>query len=321
MPLSSIGSYLITADAYIQHWTEVNTALGGGGPLVLPGGYDLADFQAERDAADDAIDLVTTKQNDYQIAAGDREAAKLALMERGKQLRLAVQAIVRKDGFVSALPTVPKQGVNPSLFIKGFVALANVWSDVNAASGVPDFTPPLTIGSYTLANFNTQIEAMKNLFEATTAAEQSASTARKLRNDKLAALKKKMQQYGKIVPVRFGTAHPYTLSVPVLSAPPGSTPDPVQVSGAWNAGTSKADFSWTPCQHAALDHYQVRGCTSLPYRAADEFVIATVPKTQTTFSTDQGLMLPGAKVTVKVYACTDTGNEKGSNAVTITRPA
>jgi len=38
------------------------------------------------------------------------------------------------------------------------------------------------------------------------------------------------------------------------------------------------------------------------------------------FSTDEGLTSPGQTISVKVFVVLTTGNERGSNTVTITRP-
>ena len=55
------------------------------------------------------------------------------------------------------------------------------------------------------------------------------------------------------------------------------------------------------------------------YRAAEELAVAALPKTATTFETATGLAAPGSAATFKVYVLTTTGNEKGSNAVKVTR--
>lgn len=55
-------------------------------------------------------------------------------------------------------------------------------------------------------------------------------------------------------------------------------------------------------------------------RAADKSVVAEVPKTQTTHSTNQGLLAAGATALFRVYVVLTTANEKGSNTVSITHP-
>ncbi len=45
------------------------------------------------------------------------------------------------------------------------------------------------------------------------------------------------------------------------------------------------------------------------------------PVNPRTFSTDFAILAPGNAATYKVFVMPATGNERGSNAVTVTRPA
>jgi hypothetical protein len=58
------------------------------------------------------------------------------------------------------------------------------------------------------------------------------------------------------------------------------------------------------------------------FRSACFFVIATfAPDAPRTWTGTFGLGVPGAATTFKLYSITEEGNERGSNAVTVTRPA
>jgi hypothetical protein len=72
--------------------------------------------------------------------------------------------------------------------------------------------------------------------------------------------------------------------------------------------------------HPDLDHFSVRSSPGPTYKTADEFVVALVPKTETTFTTDSGLGAPGARALYRVYVVLTTANERGSNTVSVTRP-
>ncbi len=58
------------------------------------------------------------------------------------------------------------------------------------------------------------------------------------------------------------------------------------------------------------------------YDTEDEVALGTIlPAAPRTFSTDFALLAPGNAASYKVYVILTTGNERGSNAVTVTRPA
>jgi hypothetical protein len=53
----------------------------------------------------------------------------------------------------------------------------------------------------------------------------------------------------------------------------------------------------------------------------DEGVIATLPaNAPATWTGNWGLTAPGSSATFKFYALTEQGNDRGGNAVTVTRP-
>ena len=55
-----------------------------------------------------------------------------------------------------------------------------------------------------------------------------------------------------------GPGDPLTLSLPSVTPPPGSTPQPVNLSGVWNAGTSKAVLTWSASTNPNMAHYSVQ---------------------------------------------------------------
>ena len=76
----------------------------------------------------------------------------------------------------------------------------------------------------------------------------------------------------------------------------------------------------TALKNEHLDHYSVRTAPGPKYKAVDESVVAEVAKTLTHFSTNKGLVAPGATALFRVYVVLMTANEKGSNTVSVTRP-
>jgi hypothetical protein len=322
MPLTTIASYLPTTQAYIQHWTLVNAALGGNAStdMKLSGGYTLANLTADRAALDAAITAVYAAENDLQTAAGNRDIKRHAILTRFDAFNANVRYHLKGTGYIKSIVRKPNRTATQGAVTEALDKMAELWADVNAASGVPNFTPPLLLpGGYSLANFNTELAAMRAAYGAVKSAETNLNVARDARDKRLGPLRDRLVEYRPAVLAKMGPGSEFATSIPALNAPPGSTPDAVQLSAAWNADTNQGDLEWTPCQHAALDHYQLRSCPGAAYKASEEFVVANIPKTQTTFSTSQGLLVPGAKAPFKIYSITDTGNEKGSNSVVVTR--
>ncbi len=62
------------------------------------------------------------------------------------------------------------------------------------------------------------------------------------------------------------------------------------------------------------------GWGATPYDTTTEQVVDTLPPGTLALSTNEGLGSPGPSMGFKVYVELTTGNEKGSNTVTINRP-
>lgn len=92
----------------------------------------------------------------------------------------------------------------------------------------------------------------------------------------------------------------------------------VQGSGCGVQG--EADLSWTASSDPDLSGYSVRRSGADPYDTDSELVVDTLPPGTLVLATDEGLGTPGSTMRYKVYVVLTTGNEKGSNTVTIDRP-
>ena len=66
--------------------------------------------------------------------------------------------------------------------------------------------------------------------------------------------------------------------------------------------------------------YELRMSPGATYDAASATVIGNIPPGTTTFSTFEGLTAPGDVASFKLFVQLTTGNQAGSNTVTITRP-
>lgn len=156
-------------------------------------------------------------------------------------------------------------------------------------------------------------------YKAVVDAENDGRIAHKQRDALLGALRDRFVTYREGVAVEYGEDHPFTLSLPGVYPAPGSTPDAVVLSGQWNAGTMQAELNWTASTNPALQVYELRGSIGATYDEATSQFIANHGPGVLGAPTLFGLISPGDTVTFKVFVHLTTGNQAGSNAVTITR--
>ena len=288
--------------------------------MQTPLGYTLANFTTDRTAIDAAITDVEAKDNARQIASSDRDIKKALAREKIAQYRATVTGVLSGTPYVKTLPKLPQFGANQGVFLKAMDDMANGWSRINTDT-IPGFTGPLLLaGGYALATFNTDLTAMRAAFVASTNAEDNSRQQRSVRNALLAPAKARMVQYRQAVKGILPSSSALLATIPAVSPPPGSTPDPVNASGVWNGTSLEADLSWTASTNPNLAHYSVRTAPGPTYHAADESVVAEVPAGTTAYSTNEGLVAPGATALFRIYVVLTTANEKGSNTVSVTRP-
>lgn len=304
---------------FIQHWTSVNAALAPGA-LLLRGGYTLANFTADRTALQTAITNVEDRNNARQIAANNRDIRKTNLVPRLAQFRASVRYQLIGSAYVPALPRVPDFNRAEGVFLKPFDDMATLWTRINADTTVPGFTPPLLLlGGYTKANFDTDLAALRTAYIAVSTTDEDAKLQRKRRDVLLPAARVRLVQYREAVLARFGPTDPFTLSLPKIAPDPGSTPEPVNLSGIWDATINQARLQWNESDNPNLVKYQVRQSSGPKYKTENESVVADTAIGETTFLTTAGLGFPGTSNNFKVYVIVDDDNEAGSNAVRITR--
>lgn len=321
MPITDLGSYVPTMDQFLAHWEDVNIQLGGtpATDLKLFGGYVRAMFLADRDAIDSALTGLIGFENTRELAAQKRDAAKSALLGKLQQWRGLLRALLPGSSYLSAAPLVPPFSSAESKFLAAFDDMANLWSKINADATIAGFTPPLTIGAYTLTMFQADLAALRMAYGAVTIAENDERIAREMRDALLPLARERMIQYRAGVEGLLGVNDPLTLSLPDLSPAPGSTPAPVVLGGSWDAALGLAMFQWTASLAATLSHYELRMSVGATYDTASATVVANIPAGTLTFSTAAGLVAPGDIASFKLFVVLTTANEAGSNTVTITR--
>ncbi len=328
MPISGASSYIPTLNDFLPHWEQVNTALGAGGPLVLrnpngptPPTLNRAALVTMRDDLQAKHTDITGQINNVQIAAAALKAMKETLHLRGGQFNDVVRSALAGTAFEAALPLLPQPGDGQEVFIEPMDDVATLWPKINAAAGIAGFTGPLLLlGGYAVADFLTDLAALKAQFETMRKEDFLVSFKIKERNKLQDTIYPVLKAYRQAVPTKFAANDPLVLSLPKLTPDAGSTPDAVLANGTWNAPTTQGKLTWAAATAADLDQYEVRWSPGPSYDADTEVVLENVAKdAPREYFTTQGLLAIGDVSNFKVYVTTTTGNERGSNTVKITR--
>jgi hypothetical protein len=322
MPISDFASYVQVMDEIALHWALVDAELGGtpATALKLAGLFGLAEFVTSKNELDAFLIGFEDLENAREIGAGTRDNLKGTVRQKFGQFRGMLRAVLPNSKYAAAAPPLPNFGSDESKFLAPLDDGASLWLRINADTTIPGFTPPLIIAGMTQAMFATEIADLRAAYHAIRVADTNLNIARKERQTLLDAAFERMVQYRAAVDGLFGPDHPLTQSLPALSSAPGSTPEPVNLTGVLNPATSQADFAWTESSNSNLDHYQLKVSSGPTFDAATATIVGNFPPGTTSFSTIAGLENPGDAASFKVFVVLTTGNEAGSNTVTITRP-
>ena len=136
-----------------------------------------------------------------------------------------------------------------------------------------------------------------------------------------------VRAYGAMLAYRESAENKYALhpemieSLPRLSPLPGHTPERVNASAVFEA-PNQSKVVYDASEDSLLERYELRGNAGEEYSDEDAIVLAThEPGDPREFVTSFGLNQPGAQVALKVYVILTTGNEAGSAALSVQRPA
>ena len=321
MPIIGPSSYVTTINEFIPHWSDVNVILGAAGPLVLPGGRTIAVLTDYRDQLAGFAASIPDKINDVEIARGNVELQKTALIGRLNEFNRKVRGFLGHTAYVRALPDVPSLTHGSAKILEALDDAASLWAKINAAT-IPGFTGPLTLlDAYPIATFTTDLAALKLAYKTLQDAEQELQLERERRNDVQDLAYAVLLAYRPAVEASFPPTHALVESMPRLTPLPGSTPDAVTATVLWNVALSQAEIRFTQSTNANLAQYEVRRSLGPVYNDETATVVANIlPNQPREFFTNAGLVTSGDQASFKVFVITNTGNEAGSNAVTVTRP-
>jgi hypothetical protein len=319
MSISGPASYLPTADEFLAHWLAADTLLGAGNEIVLPGPVLRAGLQTARDALEAKRADVAAKLNVQEVARGDVEVKKAAAHLRINQFKEKVLALYPGSKWERALPRIPGLSEGQGNFVGPLDDMSTLWVLMNANVAIPDVT---LLGAYTQVLFAAELVALKTAYVAYNGGQTVSTITREERNDLQDSIYQILKNYRQSLPTYFAKGHALVESVPRLTPEPGSTPDAVTAGGVWDAVLLKAKITWTQSTAADLFQYEIRFCAGPTYDTDTESVIGNVtPAAPREFFTDAGLAAAGNVASFKVYVVTATGNEKGSNTLSLTRPA
>ena len=315
--------YLNKADEFAGHWVASNTALGAP-PIILPGNYVQATMATDRTALAALVTAAITAANNLGTSAAARDALRIPLAERIRQFNALVRGVFPGSGMVRDLPKVPALSAGDGIWMQAMADMDNIWGTINAITPTPlGVTLPMVLpGGYTKANFNTDQTALNAAFTACINNTRALKEAYRARNVAQLALETRYRQYRLQVQGRFAKGSVQLATLPALVVAGGHTPDAVNASAVWSVPLAKAVITYSASADPDLQEYELRG--SIGGTKFDNDT-ATVFDTHaagdlTPFETDTGLGVSGAKVFYKVVVVLTTGREKGSKAVSVTRP-
>ena len=318
------SSYDSTMTEFNQHWASANTKLAPT-PLILTlpdkTSMSRAQFATLQTTLLARQDTVQTWAVDVQIARGEVNLRKAALLARFNLFTSLVDASYQGTGFYAARPLAPSISDGKEVFLQPLGDAMKLWKRMNEGAAPAGVTLPLVLGDG--CSQGELASAISGLCFAYLDLEGKELDLRIARGDRNVIQER---AYAAMKMYREGAANKFVLhpelieSLPRLTPLPGHTPQAVN-SSAVLEGTNESKIVYDASTEATLVRYELRGNSGDDYSDEDAVVIASnEPGAPREFVTPFGLNQPGAKVALKVYVILDTGNEVGSAAMFVERP-
>lgn len=333
MALTTNGSFLPTLDSFITSWTEANAALDPLAPVITATDATLADLVTMRANLVAWFNGVTDAINAEQLTRATLASHKEYVRSLCVAFNEAVRGRLATTSFPAALPLVVGTRAAPEDVLSDAADVLNLWGRINAAVPMPGLGGPLVLQTLAMgdpegppitldvANFEGEVNALNAAFTAFKAALQHTKTQRSERDKDKRRAADLLRDYRAAIPGFFAVGDPHRVSLPDLYPAPGHTPEAVIATGTWDVAEAKGRIDFTPSDEATLARYAVRYSPGEEYDTEDDITLGTVePGAEPRFFTLTGLAAPGDTGLFRVYVMLTTGNEKGSNTVTLTRP-
>ncbi|MGF1452951.1 MAG: hypothetical protein ACFB21_12860 [Opitutales bacterium] len=316
MPIVGPSSYLPTTEEFLAHWASANAAMPDGQEVIVGAGTTRAVLDGFYEELEPLPRAIQRALNARELARGEIDLAKRELLERFQQFAGLARARLVGRAELAMLPRAPQFSDGSARFLEPMEDVADMWNRVNTR-----VFPIVLAGDYRLFMFNQKVGELETAYGTYRKAENDLKVERARRNALQERIYPILKQYREAIPGYFGADSAMAASLPRLTPKPGSTPDPVTIEGRWDADAGVAVITYTASDNPALDRYQLRVSPGPTYNAEDESAIANNdPETDPReFRTTESLETPGAVATFKVYVMLDTGNEAGSESVTVVR--
>lgn len=326
MAITGPASYTTTMNQFAAHWALCNAELGPQ-PLVVRRPESntvvtLAQFTAMQAALQAQQITVQAHLIDVQIARGVIKRQKAALLRLFNLFTSVLNGYFPNTEFYEARPYAPSLTDGQEVFLRPMLDAANLWTVINAGPAPAGVTLPLELrDGTTQESFAAAVEALRLAYATEQLDGLGVTLARAKRNFMQRDAYAVMKAYREAVPGVCAEFPVLVQMMPRLTPLPGHTPAPVQAAAVF-AAPDGARVTYEASAEPTLESYQLRGSVGDAYNEEDAVVLATHrPEDAREFVSTFGLKQPGAQVSLKVFVILTTGNEAGSTAMVVTRPA
>ena len=318
--------YISRMNSFIAHWELVAQAIA---PKTLSVrnpdtgvAVSLAQFTTLRNQLQTQIIAVQGCLTQEQLARSDINIRKAQLLGLFHQFTSLMDGGYRNTRFYDLRPVAPSLGDGKETFSSPMFEMMNAWEQMDGGPAPAGVTLPLTLeDGTTQGTFSSLVSALAFEYEVEKKKDALVTLARSDRNAIQVKAYAVMKTYREILPGKIPQFPTLVETMPRLTPLPGHTPAAVNASAVFEApNLSRVEYDASP--DAMLQGYELRGNVGDDYSDEDAIVIATNgPGVAREFVTPFGLNQPGARVALKVYVILTTGNEAGSGALFVTRPA
>ena len=325
MAITGNSSYIPTVNQFLAHWGQCNTALGAS-PLVVQRADNTtvtnAQFTAQRDALQTQQNSIQACLTSQQVARSTINSRKATLLSQLNLFNGVLDAYYRHTDFYHARPYAPSITDGQERFSRPLGSMMALWLKLNAAPAPAGMTLPLVLtGTVDHVSFASAVSSLQFAYADEDLKAQDLTLARAARNRQQKDAYELMKTYRETVRVRLTSFPDLIATLPRLTPVPGHTPASVDASAIFQAPNS-SKVVYSASNDLQLERYELRGNVGDHYSDEDAVVIATnLPTDTREFVTDFGLIQPGAEIALKVYVVLTTGNEAGSAAMLVERPA